>query len=240
MDTIKVAHGTTRMVAHRGVSKLEKENTQHAFVAAGNRSYWGVETDVGPTADGHFVILHDETTARVAGGEGVRPEDCTLEELRQIVLLDMDGVTPNPCLRLPTLEEYVRICKKYDKECVLELKRPMSEETIKCLIDCIRAEGYLERVTFISFYFEDLVHVRKFLPNQKVQFLFGKCTDEIFENVKAHRMDVDIYYKDLTQELLQRFHDAGMEVNCWTVDDPSDAERLIGWGVDYITSNILE
>ena len=38
MDTIKVAHGKTRMVAHRGVSKLERENTYAAFVAAGTRS----------------------------------------------------------------------------------------------------------------------------------------------------------------------------------------------------------
>ncbi|MBQ8310859.1 MAG: hypothetical protein IJX80_07605 [Clostridia bacterium] len=240
MDTIKVAHGSTRMVAHRGISKLEKENTYAAFVAAGNRSHWGVETDVRTTADGNFIILHDETTARVAGGEGKKPEDSTLAELREIVLCDMDGITPNPALRLPTLEEYIRICKKYDKNCVLELKTEMDEATTERMIECIRAEGYLERVTFISFLFEDLVHVRKFLPEQKLQFLFGKCTDEIFENLKTYRMDVDIYYKDLTQELLQRFHDAGMEVNCWTVDDPVDAQRLIEWGVDYITSNILE
>ena len=32
----------------------------------------------------------------------------------------------------------------------------------------------------------------------------------------------------------------GIKVNCWTVDDPEIAERLVSWGVDYITSNILE
>ena len=31
-----------------------------------------------------------------------------------------------------------------------------------------------------------------------------------------------------------------IKVNCWTVDDPADAERLISWGVDFITTNILE
>lgn len=35
-------------------------------------------------------------------------------------------------------------------------------------------------------------------------------------------------------------HENGVEVNCWTVDDPADAQRLAEWGVDYITSNILE
>ena len=44
MDTIKIEKKNTLMVAHRGVSGLEKENTLAAFIAAGNRSYYGVET----------------------------------------------------------------------------------------------------------------------------------------------------------------------------------------------------
>ena len=39
MDTIRIEKGSTRMVAHRGVSGLEKENTMAAFGADGNRSY---------------------------------------------------------------------------------------------------------------------------------------------------------------------------------------------------------
>jgi glycerophosphoryl diester phosphodiesterase len=241
MDTIKVAHGKTRMVAHRGVSKLERENTYAAFVAAGNRSYWGVETDVRTTADGNFIILHDETTARVSGERAsVKPEESTMETLRAISLTELDGVTVNPALRLPTLGEYIRVCKKYGKHCVLELKTEMDEATTARMIEVIRAEDYLEHVTFISFLFEDLVHVRKLLPMQKIQFLFGELSDELLERMKKYRMDVDIHYKHLTPELVEKFHDAGMEINCWTVDDPLDAERLIEWGVDYITSNILE
>ena len=37
-------HGNTKMVAHRGLSGIETENTAAAFVAAGNRGYWGSET----------------------------------------------------------------------------------------------------------------------------------------------------------------------------------------------------
>ena len=32
----------------------------------------------------------------------------------------------------------------------------------------------------------------------------------------------------------------GRKVNCWTVDAPEEARRLVAMGVDYITSNILE
>ena len=40
MNTIKVKAKETLLVAHRGLSGLEMENTCAAFVAAGNRSYF--------------------------------------------------------------------------------------------------------------------------------------------------------------------------------------------------------
>ena len=39
---------------------------------------------------------------------------------------------------------------------------------------------------------------------------------------------------------MRELHGAGVTVNCWTVDNPDDAARLIDWGVDMITTNILE
>ena len=36
------AKGKTLMVAHRGLSGIERENTLPAFVAAANRSYFGI------------------------------------------------------------------------------------------------------------------------------------------------------------------------------------------------------
>ena len=33
---------------------------------------------------------------------------------------------------------------------------------------------------------------------------------------------------------------AGLEVNCYTVDRPENAEELVEYGVDFITTNILE
>jgi hypothetical protein len=43
MNTTKIDSRKTKMIAHRGVSGIECENTAAAFVAAGNRSYYGIE-----------------------------------------------------------------------------------------------------------------------------------------------------------------------------------------------------
>ena len=43
-----------------------------------------------------------------------------------------------------------------------------------------------------------------------------------------------------TRRMIEIYRENGVKINVWTVDDPADAEELIGWGVDYVTSNILE
>ncbi len=241
MNTIPFDRKHVKVVAHRGVSRLERENTCAAFIAAGNRSYWGVETDVRTTADGNFIILHDETAERVSG-VSLRPEETDLATLRAIELYDFGTEEKKPHLHLPTMEEYIAVCKKYEKDCVLELKTEMEEATTKDMIDRIAALGWLEHVTFISFLWEDLVHVRRLLPEQKCQFLFGEKSqsDELLEKLVSYRFDVDVHYGALTEEWLKKYHASGIEVNCWTVDDPADGERLAAWGVDCITTNILE
>ncbi len=239
MNTIKIDKKNTKMVAHRGVSGLEKENSSLAFVAAGNRSYWGIETDIHCTGDGNFILIHDSHTGRVAGTDVV-VEETDYATLRKMRLLDIDDTAGREDLCMPSLEEYVRICKRYEKVCVLELKKDMTEDDVTRIIERIRPTGYLDHVVFISFSFESLTYVRKLLPEQAVQFLFKEFTDEILEKVKAHGFDVDVEYKALTRELVDELHAAGIKINCWTVNNPGDGERLASWGVDFITTNILE
>lgn len=241
MDTIRINSGKTKMVAHRGVSGLEKENTLCAFVAAGNRSYYGIETDVHRTADGQFVIVHDDNTLRVAGETQNLPvEQSDLAALRKVTLLDVDGSAGRVDLRLPTLREYIRCCKKYGKDCVLELKNRIATEDIARMVEEIRAEGYLDHVIFIAFSRENMTDLRGMLPEQTLQLLLKMLDEEALEFMCRNRLDVDIYWKALTREWVERLHAAGVKVNVWTVDDPAVGEQMAEWGVDYITSNILE
>ena len=67
MNTVKIEKLAVKMTAHRGVSGLETENTAAAFIAAGQRTYFGIETDIHKTADGHFICCHDSNIERVSG-----------------------------------------------------------------------------------------------------------------------------------------------------------------------------
>ena len=242
MNTIKLnCENKPLMVAHRGCSGLERENTNAAFVAAGNRSYWGIETDVHKTVDGKYIIIHDDTTGRVAMDDMV-VENSTYETLRKLTLRNKaTHVRDRSDLVLPSLAEYIGICKYYEKEAVLELKNAFEEQDIYEICDIIEGLGYLERTTFISFDYNNLVYLRRKHPNASAQFLIGKTVPENWlEMLQAHNLDLDIYHKNITKELVDTCHANGFKVNCWTVDKMEDAERVVSCGVDMITSNIVE
>ena len=239
MNTIKIDKNEVRLVAHRGLSGIETENTASAFVAAGNRSYYGIETDIYRTKDGKFAISHDPSLMRMAGRE-MNIEEHTLAELQSVTLLDKSGTKCRPDLIVPTLENYLLICKKYEKQAILELKSDFTEEEIARIIEIIDSFAYLPKTTFISFKYTNLEKIRAILPTHSAQFLFSEFTDEITENLIRDRIDVDVRHTALTKEIIDKFHEAGLLVNCWTVDGKVRAEELIAWGVDLITTNILE
>lgn len=239
MNTIKFNSLNTKVVAHRGLSGIEKENTNIAFVAAGNRSYFGIETDVHRTLDGKFVCFHDDTTGRVAIDNMVI-EETTFDTLRKLLLTDRDGIKGREDLKIPTLKEYISTCKRYEKIAVLELKNEFEKEDIAKICDEINELDYLENVIFISFAFNNLVKLREIYPEQKVQFLTSKYFEELPAILVKHKFDLDILYTELSEERIKLLHDKGIEINCWTCDDKCAGEDMASWGIDYITSNILE
>jgi glycerophosphoryl diester phosphodiesterase len=243
MNTIKINSKNTMMVAHRGVSKLERENTCPAFLSAASRSYFGIETDVHMTKDGKLVLIHDETLTRVTGGAcEINVEESNFSDIADIVLPDLDGTTVRRDIRVPLLSEYIAICKKYDKKAVLEIKGSFTEEGIDAIISEVRGMDYINGMIFISFDLENCIMLREKLPDAEIQLLVGGVLgrDEVNELLKKYSLDLDIYFERLTSDWIQELHEMGVKINCWTCDSPEKAEELVEWGVDFITSNILE
>lgn len=242
MDTIKINRKQTKIIAHRGVSGIERENTCAAFAAAGIRSYFGIETDVHKTLDGQYVIIHDENTSRVTNGAmAINVEESPYSAIKDILLPDLNGNTGRQELRIPLLADYIRICRQYKKECILELKNPFSVRDIETIIELIKNEQYLEHVIFISFVLENCIRLRSLLPGQPVQWLLDVPVSEDLQKILyRYQLDLDVYYPRLDQELITKLHANHTKVNCWTCNDKQTAEKLASMGVDFITSNILE
>lgn len=239
MNTIRFNKKNVQLVAHRGLSGLEPENTISAFVAAANRDYFGIETDVHVTADGQFIVIHDDDTGRV-GDRKLPVEGSTLQQLKEVNLLDLDGGNRSD-LRIPMLTEYLRICAKYGKTAVLELKNAFTREDIEKMLVIIQENIPDDQIIFISFDYNNMRILRELLPEARLQFLTSDPVNEdLIARLKAHKLDLDIYFSRLNQANIELLHAHGIEVNCWTADHPEKAELLAQWGVDYITTNILQ
>lgn len=240
-NTIKLENkGRTQMIAHRGVSGLELENTHAAFVAAGNRSYYGIEADVHKTADGKFVILHDSNTLRMSGDD-IEVGKATYETLRNLRLKQMDGYRGRTDLRIPSMEEYLEICKYYGKKAILELKDAFTAEDIDEICHIAEALEYMEHIVFISFKLSNLLLLKERYPEQTVQYLVEHDIDDaMIQNLADRGMGVDAYQGRFTEEIIRKCREKGVATNAWTVNDSDMARKLIDWGIDFITSNILE
>ena len=116
----------------------------------------------------------------------------------------------------------------------------MPESDIANIIAEIKNLGYFGNVIFISFAKENVLCVKKLDSTAQVQFLSSFCEDETIDWLIENNLDFDVYYKRLTKEALDKLHKNNLKVNCWTVDDPEEAKKLVDWGVDDITTNILE
>ena len=239
MNTVKFNKGIVKMVAHRGVSGLECENTAAAFIAAGNRSYFGIETDTHTTSDGNFIVIHDANTERVSG-ISKNVEELPLEALDDVRLFDREAGVTRRDLAIPTLEEYLRICKRYEKVAVLELKTQGDEEMLSGIAKIVSDVGHSDMTVYISFSKTNVILMRKLCPEAKIQFLTSKWEDSLLDWLKENKLDLDIHHAALTKELVDLIHENGMEINCWTVNEAERGEELAAMGVDYITTNILE
>ena len=100
---------------------------------------------------------------------------------------------------------------------------------------CLTKESLDEPIDF-----DNLVDLRALLPEAEIQYLVYSYDEDVREKLNKYNFELDIKHTALTPEVINEVHSDGHKVNCWTVDDKEDGERLTNWGVDYITTNILE
>lgn len=238
MEPLAIEKKNTLFVAHRGLSGIERENTSAAFTAASNREYFGVETDVHKTADGRYILIHDDDTERVAGVK-IPVEGSTFDELRALRLCDLEGNARGD-LMFPTPEEYFSILKRYGKTAVFELKNRFEREEISEIIGIVRDCGMLEKTIFISFSYKNMVDLRALLPQQPAQYLcYGEIDENLIAKLKDQNLGIDTRHDRLNETSVGLLKKNGIEINCWTVNDPARGKELVDLGVDYITTNIL-
>ena len=240
-DTIKLQNkGNTQMVAHQGLFVAERGNSIPAFRDMATRSHFGAECDIHVTKDKKIVVNHDNDIGTTCDRSMII-EESLFEDVRAARIKSIyENTYEGDEMRIPTLTEYIEICKSGDKYCIVELKNHFEKEDIVRVIEEIKALDYLHKVIFISFDLPNCITIRELLPEQPVQYLIVRYNQEVLETLDKYNLDLDMHYHHMSAAVIREVQAHGHKVNAWTVDDPVHAQYFISWGIDYITTNYLE
>lgn len=212
------------VIAHRGASGYEPENTIRAFRRAIEMGVDGVEADVRLSKDGVPVVIHDETLDRTTDGVG-RVADYTVDELRRF-----DAGLGERIPRLPELLELVdgRV------GLLLELKEAEAAEPS---LKIVEEMGLLDQVIFLSFHEKALERISRVNSNAYRGLIYARPGDYILRAKRMGCIAVAPHYRLATVKAVGFAHRLKLRVNVWTVDDPEIGRRMASRGVDGITTN---
>ena len=216
------------MIAHRGASTREPENSVAAFELAVRLGADAIELDVRRTADGNAVIHHDPTV----GIDGVQRPIC---ELRRVDLpgwmIDLDTALDacagaNVNIEIKNWVEdpdHDPTCALADAVCRILARR--SEPTGRWFVS--------------SFDLATIDRVHALRPDIATAYLTAGDPDRDLDAVIAsgHRL-WHPWHGAITADHIRRAHLAGIAVNVWTCDDPAAIDRLLAAGIDGICTNV--
>lgn len=218
------------LIAHRGCSLLQTENTLPAFQAAIDNDFLMIEFDVQHTKENVLIIYHDYTLERLTKNKDQRViQEMTLNEIKKVQLLGN--------AEIPTLHE---VWKKLHSQIAFNIEIK-THNTAKLLIEFLRAKEIPEDLVISSFITEELTEIRNVFPQIKIGVLIENWTEESFQfaqNIKAYSINFNSEYLD--KEWIDKATSKGFKTFSYTVNIHSELQSFKDLGVNGIfTDNHL-
>ena len=237
--------GGRLVVAHRGDSAHQAENTIPAFESAITAGADVVEFDVRMTADDVAVVMHDPDVSRTTDGAGL-VRDLHLVEIKRLRIRTADGGDTE----VPTLEEALR-CLSGRAAADVEIKNIPGEPdfegsrelAIEATLHALESVGFDGFALISSFNPLSIARSRELAPDVPTGLL---TTEDVearvalgFAHGQGHGWVLPFTAAVLAAgpSLAQDTHDLGMRLGTWITDDPVLAIELMRVGVDAVATN---
>jgi len=216
----------TNVIAHRGANRRARENTLKAFRIAVALGSDGIELDVRRTVDGALVVHHD---AHLPDGRAI--SECRRDDLPATV---------------PELHEALDACAPVLVN--IEIKNSVGEpgfdptrSIADRVVETLRARSEPNDRWLISSFDRATVDRVRDLAGPRTALLTeapaAVALDALFaDGTPAHPV-WHPWHGDLDAVTVARAHEAGVEVNVWTVDGEEAIRRVIAIGVDGICTD---
>ena len=219
--------GAPQVLAHRGASAVEVENTLLAFRRAKAFGAHAVELDVRLCKSGEMIVHHNPV----------------LSDGRQINLLNKDELPSHVCTLAEALDAcdgmWVNIEIKNDEA---EPDFDPTEKLAGKMVELLRGLGAPSQWLISSFRRETIDAVHALWPELPTAWLTTTVDDAQAESVAADlrasgHSALHPNVRTLTQHVINTMHLHDLSVNTWTIDDPVRMAELLEWGIDGLCTN---
>ncbi len=212
-------NSNVKSINHRGYNTVAPENTLPAFKLSKKMGFDYVETDISFTSDHVPVLLHDSTVDRTSNGSG-EISSFTLEEVKQ---LDFGSWKSEEYAgtKIPTLDEFISLCRNIGLHPYLELKTGDSAEDIQNCCDIVRIHGMRDNVTWISYSSTLLGYVKEYEPTARLGLLadtVSSATIQIVQSLKTDSNNVFIDGSSVSSEMISAMASAGIPLETWVIN----------------------
>ena len=240
----KKAENSPEVVAHRGGGGEWPEETIYAFRHAIDLGVDILEMDVQMTSDGELVLMHNEKVDETTNGKG-KVKNLRWEDLKELNAAASWGTADEyKNIRIPRLED---VFKEFPNARMnIEIKQNNSEVVAK-LGDLIMKSGMADQVLVASLWGHILRKFRKLYKEVAIsasilQVAGFNSLGTIFDGDGIPNMDA-IQWKSrlitplITKKFVKRAHDSNLVLHGWTVNDPTEMDRLRELEVDGIITD---
>ena len=208
---------TPKIIAHRGVTRNDQENTLPAYHQAFSEGADGLEIDVRLSKDEKPIIFHDEDTSRLFD-KNLKIKNTIYSELETL------GNSEN---RIPLLDEVLDFLPQ-NKECFIEIK---SDANTVPFLDKLRIEK--KNITFLSFDKNVITALKTRFPDKLVFQSFHtlqierygiKKILEFYKNGNSDGLSIDI--RDLSNKTIDKLLEKKIDLIIWTLNSMERLKEL--------------
>ena len=233
-----ITYTNKQFVAHMGSIYVAPSNSLPSYKVAGESGkFMGIECDVRETKDGEFVLIHDaDISARTNGSGSV--SSLTLAQIQNATMNKGTNISKYPGLTIPTLKDYLYVCKVYGMRPVLHIKS-VSSTGVQKIVNLLSEVGLKDQAIITG----GLSYMNKFKAIDSKLNLYWLCylTDSNIETAASlgYNLNVD-YSQYVTQSRIEKAQAKGLIVAAYTVNSMNTAKKLFNKGIDFVTTDMYD
>lgn len=239
MKTIKIDKYFKGMIAHRGLSGIETENTVFSYLAAANHTYAGISCDLLTSKDDKL-ILSAETSLLKFGLLNLDIQSFDYEELIKYSLVDRKTENLNQFLYIPLFKDFLAICKAYEKKPIIHVHEDLDHTAIDQMVREIKDLDEMNHCLFISSNKKQIEYMLKTIKANQIYYKHPNLDIAHYEFCNKHKVNIYLDRHFLNKDYVKKCHLIGLKSMAGVVNDKELAEKIIKLDVDYIFTNILE